>query len=170
MRHVAFVRNLNQGQRGHVSTPDLLAAFAGAGCRGPVAVRSNGTVVFEGDPGAALDAVEALAARTGVVREVFVLSLAQVVAVVDEHGAAPDTGRRELTLHAPVTVPLDERTAREAARRRCRLLQTGPGWTVVLDERDRESNGTPVLERITGAPASSRGLPTLVQLVDRFRP
>ncbi len=69
-----------------------------------------------------------------------------------------------------MTVPLDERTAREAARRRCRLLQTGPGWTVVLDERDRESNGTPVLERITGAPASSRGLPTLVQLVDRFRP
>ncbi|SDG21815.1 DUF1697 domain-containing protein [Klenkia brasiliensis] len=168
MRHVAFVRNLNQGQRGHATTADLLAAFADAGCRHPHAFRSNGTVVLEGDPRSALDAMDLLAARTGVAREVFVLPLDQVAAVVAEHGDAPDAARREFTLHAPVTIDLDERTRQQAARRRCRILQTGHGWAVTVNERDRESHATPVVERLTGAPASSRGLPTLVGLVDRF--
>lgn len=168
MRHVAFVRDLNQGQRGHPTTADLLAAFAAAGCREPQAFRSNGTVVFDGDPAAAQDALGLLAARTGTERDVFTLPLDAVAAVVAEHGDRPDTGRRELTLHAPVTIALDEHAAQEAARRRCRILQTGPGWAVTVNERDRESNATPVLERITGAPASSRGLPTLTRLVDRF--
>ncbi len=87
MRHVAFVRNGSAVTcRRRTCSP---RSRHGCAVR---RVRSNGTVVFEGDPGAALDAVEALAARTGVVREVFVLSLAQVVAVVDEHGAAPTPG------------------------------------------------------------------------------
>lgn len=170
MRQVAFVRNLNQGQRGHVSTAELLAAFRAAGCEDPHAFRSNGTVVFGGDPGSAADAVGVLAARTGVGREVFVVALGQLVDIVSDHADTPDAHRRELTLHAPVTIADDERTAREAARRRCRVLQTGPGWAVLVNERERESNATPVLERITGAPASSRGIPTLAGLVDRHRP
>ncbi|MCO7219236.1 DUF1697 domain-containing protein [Klenkia sp. PcliD-1-E] len=170
MRHVAFIRNLNQGQRGHVRTADLLAAFEAAGCGDPAAFRSNGTVVFDGDPGAAQDVADALAASTGVRRDVFVVSLDDVAAVVAEHGGAPDAGRRELTLHAPVTIPLDERTRQEAARRRCRVLQAGPGWAVTVNERDRESNATPVVERLTGAPASSRGIPTLTALVQKFGP
>ena len=167
MRQVAFVRNLNQGQRGHVTTTDLLAAFAAAGCGDPTAFRSNGTVVFDGDAASAQAAADVLAARTGVQRNVFVLPLDVVAAVVAELGGAPDSGRLELTLHAPVTIVLDERTQREAARRRCRLLRTGHGWAVTENDRDRESNATPVVERLTGEPASSRGFPTLTALVRR---
>ena len=32
MRCVAFLRNVNQGQRGHPSTADIVAGFADAGC------------------------------------------------------------------------------------------------------------------------------------------
>ena len=130
MRHVAFVRNLNQGQRGHVTTAELVAAFVEAGCHDPVPFQSNGTVVFEGD-----------AER------------------------APDAARRELTLHAGNRIVLDATAQAEAGRRRCVLLDTGVGWVVSLNARCRESNATPVLERLTGAPATSRGLPTLIRLV-----
>ena len=169
MRRVAFVRNLNQGQRGQPSSSDLLAAFHDAGCLDPTTFRSNGTVVFDGEVSAG-DVEDALAARTGAGRDVFVVGLDRIGAVVAVHGGALDAGRRELTLHAPVTLRLDEGAVREAARRRCRILQVGPGWAVTVNDRDHESNATPVVERLTGAPASSRGIPTLARLVERFRP
>ena len=65
MLHVAFVRNLNQGQRGHVSTTDLVAAFDDAGCHDASPFQSNGTIVFSGEAAHAADAMCALAARTG---------------------------------------------------------------------------------------------------------
>lgn len=168
MRRVAFVRNLNQGQRGHVSTSDLLTAFVDAGGRDITPFQSNGTVVFSGDAALAADAMSALAARTGVAREVFALGLDELADIVDAHGHEIDTARRELTLHIPTRLAYNEHTADEAARRRCEILQCGLGWTVVRNERDRESNATPVIERLTGAPATSRGLPTLVRLDERM--
>lgn len=168
MRHVAFVRNLNQGQRGHVSTADLIAAFVDAGCHDPVPFQSNGTVVFGGDPALAHDAMDALAARTGVEREVFTIALDELRDIVAAHRDAPDSGRRELTLHGGDAIVLDAQTEHEAARRRCRVLDSGAGWVVTLNERDRESNATPVIERLTGQPATSRGLPTLTRLIARF--
>lgn len=168
MRHVAFVRNLNQGQRGHVSTADLAAAFLNAGCHDPAPFQSNGTLVFGGDPALAHDAMDALAARTGVEREVFTLALDELRDIVTRHGDASDSGRRELTLHGGDALVLDAHTEREAARRRCRILDSGAGWIVTLNERDRESNATPVIERLTGRPATSRGLPTLTRLISRF--
>lgn len=169
MLHVAFVRNLNQGQRGHVSTTDLVAAFDDAGCHDASPFQSNGTIVFSGEAAHAADAMCALAARTGVEREVFTLAWEDLADTVDAHRHADDAACRELTLHAPVRIALDEQSGREAARRRCRLLQTEVGWTVTANERDRESNATPVIERLTGAPATSRGLPTLIRLIDRPR-
>ncbi|MBB3156934.1 uncharacterized protein (DUF1697 family) [Microbacterium proteolyticum] len=167
MRHVAFVRNLNQGQRGHASTADLDAAFVDAGCQDVLPFQSNGTIVFSGEAVLAADAMSALTARTGVEREVFTLVWENLADIVDVHRHAEDAARRELTLHAPVRIALDGRSESEAARRRCRLLQTDVGWTVTANERDRESNATPVIERLTGTPATSRGLPTLARLVDR---
>ena len=165
MRHVAFVRNLNQGQRGHVTTAELVAAFVEAGCHDPVPFQSNGTVVFEGDAERAQDAALALAAHAGVEREVFTLTLEEGGDIVADHAPAPDAARRELTLHAGNRIVLDATAQAEAGRRRCVLLDTGVGWVVSLNARDRESNATPVLERLTGAPATSRGLPTLIRLV-----
>lgn len=168
MRYVAFVRNLNLGQRGHVSTADLIGAFSDAGCHDVTSFQSNGTVVFRGEPDLAVDAMSALAARTGVVREVFVLALRTLAGLVAAHRVADDAARRELTLHAPITIARNDETQHEAARRRCAILDTGRGWTITKNERDRESNATPVVERVTGTPATSRGIPTLARLVDRF--
>lgn len=168
MRHVAFIRNLNQGQRGHVTTAELVAAFREAGCRDPAPFQSNGTVVFAGDAGRAQDAALVLAIRAGVEREIFTLTWDEVEDIVGDHAPAPDSARRELTLHAGNRLDLDAAVQAEAARRRCVALDTGVGWVVTLNERDRESNATPVWERLTGAPATSRGIPTLGRLVDRF--
>lgn len=168
MHRVAFVRNLNQGQRGHVSTAELLAAFEDAGCQDIMPFQSDGTIAYSGHADLAVDAMSALAARTGVDREVFTLGIDDLVDIVRTHHLTRDAVRRELTLHAPVRIPLDDRAATEAARRRCTLVETGLGWTVTLNARERESNATPVIERLTGAPATSRGLPTLVRLVDRL--
>ncbi|MGL4256325.1 MAG: hypothetical protein ACRCSL_08325 [Microbacterium sp.] len=197
---MAFFRNVNQGQRGHPSTADLLAAFTDAGFPDAVPFQSNGTVIFRsGAPAGApapagvpaparasdsarasdpadpdLDGIledvrAALTARCGVDREVFGMPLRQVVEQVDVHATAPDAARRELTLHRGGIVDLDDPVAvEEAARRRCRLVAAGAGWTIAINERDRESNATPVLEHLTGGPATSRGLPTLIRLVERF--
>ncbi|WP_374315875.1 hypothetical protein [Microbacterium sp.] len=201
---MAFFRNVNQGQRGHPFTADLLAAFTDAGFPDAVPFQSNGTVIFHsgapaGTPAPAgvpararaparasdsarasdradpdLDGIledvrAALTARCGVDREVFGMPLRQVVELVDVHATAPDAARRELTLHRGGIVDLDDPVAvEEAARRRCRLVATGAGWTIAINERDRESNATPVLGHLTGGPATSRGLPTLIRLVERF--
>lgn len=171
MLHVAFVRNVNQGQRGHPSTRDLLEAFEDAGCRDLASFQSNGTVVFVADdPAAAVDdAMQALAARSGVECEAFAMALDQIAAIVAAQAGAPDADRRELTLHAGGIIDRsDPDVEREAARRRCVIVDAGPGWVVSSNERTRESNATPVVERLTGSPATSRGLPTLVRLIDRF--
>lgn len=171
MPHVAFLRNVNQGQRGHPSTADLKAAFADAGCPDAVVFQSNGTIVFDApDAGSIVaDALQALAARSGIEREGFWMPLPLVARIVDAHATERDAHRRELTLHGGGTVDRGAlEVVREAARRRCAIVDAGPGWAVSLNERDAESNGTPVLERLTGLPATSRGLPTLIRLTDRF--
>lgn len=169
--HVALVRNVNQGQRGHPSTGDILAAFADAGVDDAVAFQSNGTIVFStDDPEAVGHAVEgSIFARSGVAREVFSIPLAAVAAIVDAHSDEADAERRELTLHRHGVIDLhDPEVVRVAAHRRCTIADAGEGWFVTINDRERESNSTPVAERLTGSPATSRGLPTLVRLVDRF--
>ncbi|HWR85528.1 MAG TPA: hypothetical protein VN200_06005 [Rhodoglobus sp.] len=44
MLHVAFFRNVNQGQRGHPATAELVSAFGDVEA---VPFRSNGTLVFD---------------------------------------------------------------------------------------------------------------------------
>lgn len=172
MRLVAFFRNINQGQRGHPATADLLGAVHDAGGVGAVTFQSNGTVLFEAAHSETIELSEeiqaALASRSGVEREVFLMPLSQVVALVDAHAVGADASRRELTLHSAGVIDVDDpAVVREAARRRCRVLAAGEGWAISANERDRESNATPVVERLTGGPATSRGLPTLIRLVDR---
>jgi uncharacterized protein (DUF1697 family) len=170
MLHIAFLRNVNQGQRGHPSTADILAAFTDAGCAGATAFQSNGTIVFEsGDPQAVVsDALVALTARSGLEREGFWMPLADVATIVDTHADEPDVARREMTLHSGGAIELnDPEVVRVAAHRRCEIVDAGDGWFVSINERDRESNGTPVAERLTGRAASSRSLGTLARLLGR---
>lgn len=171
MQCVAFLRNVNQGQRGHPSTADVVGSFADAGAADPRAFQSNGTILFvSADPGATVEAAgSALARRSGIEREGFWMPLADVVAIVDVHADRLDIRRCEVTLHGGGVVdPTDPEVVRTAARRRCEIVDAGPGWIVTVNERDAESNATPVAERLTGGPATSRGLPTLVRLADRF--
>jgi hypothetical protein len=173
MRCVAFLRNVNQGQRGHPSTADILAGFADAGCPDAVPFQSNGTVLFDAEhPADALETVVAsIAAHSGLERDGFWLLLAEIVRVVDVHGASPAPRRYEFTVHGGGTIDTAEPAVVEsAAFRRCEIVDSGAGWTLTRNQRDGEGNATPVIEQVTGGPASSRGLPTLVRLVDRFAP
>ena len=171
--HVALLRSVNVGQRGHPSADDLLSAFAAAGAPDALSFQSNGTIVFtaraaEAD-GVAQDAVAALARAAGHEREVFTASLASLRPLVDEHGSAPDARRRELTLHGGPALEPDSVALLEAERRaHCTMLDSAPGWVVTLNLRDRQSNGTPLVEHVLGIPATSRGLPTLVRLFEKL--
>ena len=173
MLHVAFLRNVNQGQRGHLTTTDLRDAFAAAGSDDAATFQSNGTVVFTSDdPDAVMEHVLAvLTSRSGREQEGFSMPLADLTEIVDRHGDGPGVARTELTLHAAATIDLaDPALLEEAARRKTEVIETGDGWIVSLNERSHESNATPIIERVTGRPATSRGMPTLIRLVARFDP
>ena len=170
MRHVAFFRNVNQGQRGHPATLDLVGAFADERIPDAVAFQSNGTVVFSARDGDAVAAAvrERLADR-GVFGDVIhVRPLSFIEEVVQVHAGAPDGARRELTLFSRAGALDPTAIERESSRRLCRVVEVGDGWAVVRNDRERQSNGTSTIEAVLGAPATSRGLPSLVRLVARF--
>jgi uncharacterized protein (DUF1697 family) len=171
MRCIALLRNVNQGQRGHPSTADILAAFADAGCSDAVPFQSNGTLLFHSDEPAEVTATvtASIEARTGLERDCFWIPFTVLVEVVDAHGATSEPRRYEFTLHRGATIdPADSRVTEQAAARRCRIVDAGPGWTLTRNDREGEGNATPVIEGLTAGRATSRGLTTLVRLVDRF--
>ena len=169
MQHIAFFRNVNQGQRGHPSTEDLLAAVHSAGGSDAFAFRSNGTVVLKAESGndvqsrLRMDAAGPLADRMVFVRP------ASLLEQFGPHGGSPAFGRLEVTVFDP-EVQLNDVAAIESASRRgrCEIVAHGEGWALVLNHVDRQSNGTPVVEKITGRAATSRGLPTLLALAERL--
>lgn len=172
MKHVALLRNLNVGQRGHPSTAQILAAFTEVGAADALSFQSNGTVVFTAPPGQgesqAHRAVVALARTAGLEREVFTRPLDFLRPIVAAHGSTADAHVRELTLHGGPELEPDDPAVLEAERlARCTVLDAGPGWVVTLNHRERQSNGTPLVERVIGTPATSRGLPTLARLLDK---
>ena len=169
MRQVVFLRNVNQGQRGHPSTADILSAFADAGYPDAATYRSNGTVVVnaEIDDEGVADVVAALAVRSGEKRSALRLPMAELSAIVRRFGDEP--ARRELTVHAAGAVAADDpRLRSDAERWGCRVLGAGDGWVVSAHDRDEGVSATPALEQLTGMPATSRGLRTIVGLVNRF--
>ena len=171
MRWVALLRNVNQGQRGHPTTADIRAGFADAGCRDVELLQSNGTVLFDADDPveAAERAAVAIAVRSGHQREVFCIPLASLAEVVDRHSDAVDLSRYEFTLHGGGRLDLmAPEMTKEADRRRCEIVDAGPGWAIICNRIDGEGHATPVVEILTGGPATSRGLPTLMRLISRF--
>jgi uncharacterized protein (DUF1697 family) len=171
MRCVAFMRNVNQGQRGHPATADILAGFADAGCPDIQTFQSNGTIVFDsGEPAVVVAQVaEAIAVRSGYERDILWIPLSQAAAVVDEHGATPEPRRFEFTLHRGAIIdPLDPRVVSRAREHRCAIVDAGRGWALVRNEIEGEGHATPLLESLTRRRATSRGLPTMIRLVSRF--
>jgi uncharacterized protein (DUF1697 family) len=168
---VAFLRNLNQGQRGQLATADLLSAFSDAGAAEASTFQSNGTVVFSSEDADAVGRrVRESLASQGLFDDLLVVRpIILVEDIVGEFAELHDAHRCELTLFADDRF-LDDDAALTAAatRRRCTVVARGPGWAVVRNERDRQTNGTPTIEAVLGERATSRGLPTLLRLVDRF--
>jgi uncharacterized protein (DUF1697 family) len=119
MRYVAFFRNVNQGQRGHPSTDDLLAHVHTAGGTGASAFRSNGTVVFDAESGhdvesrLRMDAAGPLGHRAVFVRPLD--SLEQFAT----YSGSPALGRLEVTVFDPAAT-LDDAAAVTSATRRGR--------------------------------------------------
>ncbi|WP_164743452.1 DUF1697 domain-containing protein [Microbacterium sulfonylureivorans] len=170
MDSVAFLRNVNQGQRGQPATHDIVAAFERAGAHDVRPFQSNGTVLFTAvDPDAVAESARGhLALDCGIDTVVFVRPLTFVAQVVERHADASSFTRRELTLFDVDTLIADDRAAgAQAMRRRCAVVEHGAGWAVVENDADRQSNGTPTIEAALGTPATSRGLPTLLRLIDR---
>ncbi|MET0859939.1 MAG: DUF1697 domain-containing protein [Microbacterium sp.] len=175
MMSVAFFRNLNQGQRGHLGAADLQHAFAEVGAREVHTFQSNGTVVFEADePDAVGQDVHGRLAARGLFDDVVIVrALAFVEDIVDSFTQFDDVQRHELTLFAgdgafERTAALPASVTVAATRRRCAVVAHGPGWALVRNDRDGQSNGTPTIEAAVGSRATSRGLPTLLRLVKRF--
>jgi uncharacterized protein (DUF1697 family) len=171
MRCVAFMRNVNQGQRGHPATADILAGFADAGCSDAQTFQSNGTIVFDSDaPSAVVEqAADAIAVRSGYDREILWIPWSELRAVVDEHGATPEPPRFELTLHSDTIIDRDDvRVVSCATEHRCSIVDAGQGWALIRNDVQGEGHGTPLLESLTGRPATSRGLPTVIRLIARF--
>lgn len=171
MRCVAFMRNVNQGQRGHPSTADIRGGFADAGCPDIQTFQSNGTIVFVSDDPAATvaDAAEAIAVRSGQERDILWTPLADLVTLIDEHGKTRDPRRCEVTLHHGGKIDPDDTEVRDLTRKyRCAIIGAGEGWALVRNDVDGQGHATRVLELFTGERASSRGLPTIQRLVARF--
>lgn len=171
MRFVAFLRNVNQGQHGQPTTDDIRGAFEDAGCRDIRTFQSNGTVLFDADDpaAAAQNAEAALEARSGHAREIFWITLEQLADIAAFAAGVDAPGLYEVTLHTGGDVAAHRSgVADQARRRRCTVVATGDGWTVVRNDAARQGNATPLIEALTGARASSRGLPTVIRLIDRF--
>jgi hypothetical protein len=166
MRSVVFFRNVNQGQRGHPASAQLVECLTAAGLRDPRGFQSNGTYVVEGDAAAALPAaVDALCAATGRDEAAFALPLAVVAQAVAEFGAefGHDGDRVEFSVFEgalAVDVPF-----RGVA---CTVEAAGEGWAFTRNDHDGAGQATAQLERLLGSRVSSRGMPTMLRLLARF--
>jgi uncharacterized protein (DUF1697 family) len=165
MRHVAFLRNLNQGQKGSPSSAALVDAFERAGAVDVALIQGNGTVLFDASsPRECADAAARVLAESSPWHDVVRLrGLEWIVRVVAEMEGLPVPDPRcvELSLfeegaNPPTALPIDGR--------RCRVVAGGAGYAITVNERANESNATPTLERALGVAVTSRGLPTLRRL------
>jgi uncharacterized protein (DUF1697 family) len=173
---VAFFRNLNLGQGWSPTRPQLVAAYEASGATDVDNVQVNGTIVFtHRSPVAATRAVlEALRPLTGyddvaVVRPAAWLR--SLVAHADELGleAAAEDGlavevsffdaRRPLGVELPWSAPGGRLTVVAGDHRHAiSTWSPGPGG----------SNGTVVLQELTGVRVTSRALATVERVVSRL--
>jgi len=172
-RHVLLLRNLDL-HRGDPKLPSHIgAALTEAGDPDAESVGSNGTYLIRAhDATAMTDAALALLARRhGLEFIAFTLPVIDLGAILERH-AADDEHLLELTVHAaPAVDPTTEQAIDAQRRGRCSIVTTGEvggtAWAVVRSHAERRSNGTPVVERLTGGLATSRGFTTLRRALAR---
>lgn len=163
MTCVAFFRNLNQGQRGHVTTAQLVDAFVAGGGREVRPVRSNGTVIFEAD-----EAERCLAA---VLEQLHGASAWGDVGFVRD---AAWLAERAGEFPADVAPPLVELSLFDGefahplplAGKGCSVIRAGVGYAITVNDAMGTSQATPTLERALGTPVTSRSASTVRLVLD----
>jgi Protein of unknown function (DUF1697) len=163
---VAFFRNLNVGQRGSPSRDQLLAAFASAGATDVLSHQSNGTVAFTA-PGDPRELADAVAERLATVCDYADLTVVRPVAWLRVLSLEDLPDGCELTLYdGPEAFP--EQLPFFHERAAATILAADGTHAIVHNHVDRRSNGTPLLEKLLGVPATSRGAGTVLRLLDRL--
>jgi uncharacterized protein (DUF1697 family) len=163
MTSVAFFRNLNQGQRGHVTTAQLVDAFVVSGAIGVRPVRANGTVIFTADNteeclSTALAQLHGASAWADVAFARGAAWLAERVSEFPANVAPPLT---ELSLfEGRLAHPLP------MGGKGCSVVRAGDGYAVTVNDSPGTSQATPTLERALGTPVTSRSATTLRLVLD----
>lgn len=168
-RHVAFFRNLNLGQRrSHSPTrPELLDAFARAGASEASNFQVNGTIIFEAD------SQQAQALADHAVRELTpVCGYSDAVIVRPAEWILRlelDTGPRAEVSFFQGPDPFPEELPWEVPGAGLTVIRADELHAVSLNDAERTTGATWVLERRLGMPVTSRGVPTMTRLQTRLR-
>ena len=165
---VAFFRNLNLGQRRCPSRDQLVRAFQAEDATDVLSHQVNGTVAFTTpDGGSAQDVADAVVSRLAQVSEWSDVVLVRSVEWLQslDVGALPDGC--ELTL-MDGPEPFPEVVPWDPGRGEVTVLRADGRHAIVLNHRERRSNGTPVIEWRLGVPATSRGIGTVQRLLARL--
>ena len=163
---VAFFRNLNLGQPRSPRRVQLVDAFAGLGASDVLSHQSNGTVAFTcaGDPQLLADDV---AVDLGPLCQYADVVLVRSVAWLSGLGldALPDGC--ELTLF-DIADAFPEPLPWDPGHGDVTVVAADDRHALVRNHVERRSNGTPVIERRLGVPATSRGVGTIQRLLARI--
>ena len=163
MTSVAFFRNLNQGQRGQVTTAQLVDALVSSGAVGVRPVRGNGTVIFDTeDAETCLAAALEQLARASAWRDVaFARDADWLAERAGEFPAHTDPSMLELSLFDGVlAAPLPH------AGKGCTVIRAADGYAITVNDRPGTSQATPTLERALGTPVTSRAATTVRLVLD----
>ncbi len=163
MTSVAFFRNLNQGQRGHVATAQLVDSFLSGGGREVRPVRGNGTVIFDADdPQACLASVlEQLHGVSAWGDVGFVRDAAWLAERAGEFPADVAPALVELSLFdGEFAHPLP------LTGKGCTVIRAGAGYVITVNDAMGTSQATPTLERAMGTPVTSRAASTVRLVLD----
>lgn len=183
MKVVAFVRNINVGQKKFPSRAQLLEAFLAAGARSAVSFQSNGTVVAEVEDSLSFEALRDgargyLRAECGFGEAIFVRELEAIRAAVRENPYARSDAAgidrteyiHQLVSYFEFAGSLEGVFPLESAKGDC-LVFRGTGqeaYSVAKEIRGVSGYPTPLLEKRLQVPATTRSWATVVRLVGRF--
>jgi hypothetical protein len=166
---VAFFRNLNLGQRrSHSPTrPQLLEAFAGAGATSAVSFQTNGTVIFEsGSRSPQCLADEAVTLLTPICGYAD-MAVARPVEWLLELDLARVPDNAELSFFDGPD-PFPESLPWTAPRGGLTVVSADARHAVSVNDVERTSGATWVLEDLLGVPVTSRGVRTMRRLLGRL--
>jgi len=175
MKFVAFLRNVNLGQRGSPTRPQFESTFLPAGAETATSLLSNGTLVFTIPDGSLASKT---AARAGaILREscgwrerIFVRGCRQLAQLVEGDPFAEFAGvavaERAITFFEPqdsvaVTAPI------ESVRKDCLVfrIDAGEAFSITRIVAGKTGYPTPVLESALKSPVTTRSWGTILRLV-----